>query len=512
MGTAFKKQTTRALPKGAETATKNGIRVARWRNRGKLRTAPLTVGEDGTERILTESATYYAKYRDGAGVVRTVATGCRDELAARQVLADLVRKAELVRSGMLTNEEATAAGHTSRPIVEHIDAFDEALRAKGTTKTHQKDTVRYLKRLTNECGFATLANLKRDALERWLAARVGDGVSARTRNAHRNALVTFCNWCVATSRLLTNPFDQVPKANEKADPKRQRRSMTEDELRYLLAVARERPLQEALTVRKGKRKGEMYAEVREGVRERLERLGRERALIYKTLVLTGLRKNELATLTVGQLHLDTEVPFAELDAADEKNREGNEIPLRGDLAADIRRWLAEKLSCSRQDALKAGEPNPVCLPSQTLVFRVPGQLIRILDRDLKRAGILKVDHRGRSLDVHALRHTFGTLLSKGGVMPRTAQAAMRHSDIKLTMNVYTDPALLDVHGALDVLSTLPLNECGHVERATRTNDAPKPASKPVAPAVAPTRCIRGQSESIGDKVIEPTNDAAALVS
>ena len=34
---------------------------------------------------------------------------------------------------------------------------------------------------------------------------------------------------------------------------------------------------------------------------------------------------------------------------------------------------------------------------------------------------------------------------------------MRHSSIDLTMNVYTDPRLLDVHGALDSLSTLSLN-------------------------------------------------------
>ncbi len=35
---------------------------------------------------------------------------------------------------------------------------------------------------------------------------------------------------------------------------------------------------------------------------------------------------------------------------------------------------------------------------------------------------------------------------------------MRHSTISLTMQVYTDPKLLDVHGALDVLPRLPLND------------------------------------------------------
>src|SRR5262249_20334541 len=167
-------------------------------------------------------------------------------------------------------------------------------------------------------------------------------MSARTRNAYRNALVTFCNWCIETSRLTVNPFDAVPKANEKADPRRQRRAMVEPELVNLLVVARERPLLDALTVRKGPRKGERYANVRPQVRERLEWLGRERALIYKTLVLTGLRKGELASLTVAQLRLDDAVPCLSLDAADEKNREGNDIPLRADLAADLRDWLAAK--------------------------------------------------------------------------------------------------------------------------------------------------------------------------
>ena len=52
---------------------------------------------------------------------------------------------------------------------------------------------------------------------------------------------------------------------------------------------------------------------------------------------------------------------------------------------------------------------------------------------------------GWTIDVLALRHTFGTLQSQNGVAPRTAQAAMRHSSIDLTMNVYTNPRLLDGH-------------------------------------------------------------------
>jgi integrase len=64
--------------------------------------------------------------------------------------------------------------------------------------------------------------------------------------------------------------------------------------------------------------------------------------------------------------------------------------------------------------------------------------------------------RRRTLDVHASRHSFSKLLRISGVAPRTAQAAMRHSDINLTMQTYTDEKLLDVHQALNVLPALPL--------------------------------------------------------
>jgi integrase len=513
MGTVFRKCYTKPLPAGAETFVRKCERLARWRDRrGKTRTAPLTTGEDGGDRIVINSPYYVAKYRDGAGVVRVVPTGCRDETAARRVLADLERKAELVRAGVLTAAEAAVGESRPAPLAEHLDAYDEHLRAKEVTEVHREDTGRYLRRLAADCAFGTLADLRREALERWLGLRVAQGMSARTRNAYRNALVSFCNWAVGTNRIAVNPFDAVPKANEKADPRRQRRAMAEPELVKLLAVARERPLLEALTVRKGPRKGERYADVRPEVRERLQLLGRERALIYKTLVLTGLRKGELASLTVAHLHLDDAVPFLSLDAADEKSREGNDIPLRDDLAADLRGWLADKLRRSQDEARRAGAPIPAGLPPDTPLFDVPGRLVKILDRDLVAAGIArrvkvdgkwtidKRDDRGRTLDVHALRHTFGTLLSKGGVAPRTAQAAMRHSDIKLTMNVYTDPALLDVRGALDALPALPLAKgaAGSSEpvRATGTEGG---AARTLAPTLAPTPDNSGQTPSATGK-------------
>ena len=179
--------------------------------------------------------------------------------------------------------------------------------------------------------------------------------------------------------------------------------------------------------------------------------GEERSLIYKTLVLTGLRKGELASLTVGQIELDAPRPYAELLAKDEKAGRGAKLPLRSDLVAEFRDYLAVELTVLRARARATGEAVPMRLPAKMALFNVPRDFVKIFDRDLAAASIPKRDDRDRTVDIHALRHTFGTHLSKAGVAPRTAQAAMRHSSLDLTMNVYTDPRLLDVGAAVDAL-------------------------------------------------------------
>src|SRR5262245_37273830 len=100
MGTVFRKQVTRLMPAGAEIFLRKGEQFARWRDkRGRNRSARVTVGTNGSSRIIVESPYYVAKYRDGNNDLQVITTGCRDETAARQVLAKLERKAELIRSG-----------------------------------------------------------------------------------------------------------------------------------------------------------------------------------------------------------------------------------------------------------------------------------------------------------------------------------------------------------------------------------------------------------------------------
>jgi hypothetical protein len=108
--------------------------------------------------------------------------------------------------------------------------------------------------------------------------------------------------------------------------------------------------------------------------------------------------------------------------------------------------------------------------------------------DLKRAGIPKLDPRGRVLDVHSLRTTFGTHLALAGVPLTTAQKLMRHADPKLTANVYTDAQLLDLHGAVEALPPV----------------ASASVAPSVAPAVAPIEVKRLVSTPVGPSSVAPS--------
>jgi len=61
----------------------------------------------------------------------------------------------------------------------------------------------------------------------------------------------------------------------------------------------------------------------------------------------------------------------------------------------------------------------------------------MLQADLAEAGIDYKDDMGRVFDFHGLTHETGTLLAASGIHPKVAQSIMRHSDINLTMSLYT---------------------------------------------------------------------------
>lgn len=289
MGTVFRKAWTAPLPPNAEIVVLRGKRMARYRIRsGKVRTAEVFTAADGRERIRGETRSYIAKFRDAAGYWVERPTGCTDETAARAVLAQLVRRAELIRAGVITPEEDAASRHGAESIETNLDAWRDHLRLKGSTEHWYVQARRRVARVATDRGVKRLRDFTAATVERWLREQADTGMSAGTRNGYRQACVTFINWCVRAGRLTHNPLLAVAVADQRADTRRQRRALTEEELARLLDAAQRRPL------------------------------ARSR------------------------------VPHIVLNARDEKNRRGSEIPLRADLAADIRAWLADRLAWEQQ--------------------------------------------------------------------------------------------------------------------------------------------------------------------
>ncbi len=72
--------------------------------------------------------------------------------------------------------------------------------------------------------------------------------------------------------------------------------------------------------------------------------------------------------------------------------------------------------------------------------------------DLKVAGIDYTDGRGERADFHALRKTYGTMLTLAGIGQRTVMELMRHSDMRLTAKTYTDANMLPVSDAIVALT------------------------------------------------------------
>lgn len=388
MPRVYRQQYTRAVPPGTPTKSIRGVphikRAGKW--------LPVHNG-----RITCTARVWYAEYRDGDGRLRVRSTKCTDESAARGVLADWVRRADLQRAGLISPSAAQAADHAADDLLPHVEAWAASMRSAGRSASHYKVRRYLLLRLAREIPWTRLGHLTYESFDKWM--RGCRGLAARSRNGYRDAAISFGGWCVVTQRLAANPFTGYPKSNVAADRRRIRRAFTGEELSRLIAAAETR--------------------------------SPARALAYRVLALTGLRVGELRSLLVRDLHGSV----LHLGAKHEKSRRGSVIPLRSDLAALLAEWV------------KGRAPASPLIP-------IPTQFHRRLRGDLAAAGITSPDAEGAHLDAHALRYTYATALATAGVAPRVAQEAMRHSSPDLTARVYQDPRLLQVAAAVETIDLL----------------------------------------------------------
>jgi integrase len=255
----------------------------------------------------------------------------------------------------------------------------------------------------------THAKIRREAVERWIAQELKGKIRAvGTINTYLIALKAFVQYLTDTGIFISHPLKPIRKLNEELDQRKKRRAMTKEEVdRFLTATASGEP--------------------------RIVGRPDERVLIYQLLLGTGLRSTELSLLTPSQI--DFERCRLRIEAAKTKNKKADTLPLRSDLVQSLKARIAAT-------GIKAHE---------RAFHHHQAQIRNAFYLDLKAAGIERKSSDGRSVDVHSLRKTFGTLLALAGVPLTTVQRLMRHSTPLLTAKLYIDVDPINMMEALEQL-------------------------------------------------------------
>jgi hypothetical protein len=171
MATIYRKTYTQPLPKNTQIVERNGQKMAMWvDDKGKKHFDQITTGTKGQTKIIRYSPTYLAQYRDADGQMVIESTNCRDEQAARHVLAELVKRVEHVKAGIISTQQCRTADHAKLLLQEHINTYLEHLQAKTVrgkrvSVDHRINVQRQLEKLIDDCKFRRLIDITRDAME-----------------------------------------------------------------------------------------------------------------------------------------------------------------------------------------------------------------------------------------------------------------------------------------------------------------------------------------------------------
>ena len=381
----------------------------------------------------------------------------------------------LVKVGLLDPERA--AGGQS--LSEHLVDWQTTLLAKGSTEKHVRLMVSRAKKVFKGCGFRFYTDIKASKVQQYLAAlrretEDKDGISAQTFNFYVQAVKQFCRWMVLDRRASENPVAHLAGLNVRTDRRHDRRAQTVEECRKLLTTTKSGPF-------------------------RYNMSGPERAMLYQLALETGLRANELRSLTCESFDLDASPPTVTVQAAYSKHRREDTLPLRQETASALRSFLASALP-------------------DTPVFHMPDSThtARMIRADLADANIPYRDTGGRVADFHSLRHTFISNLANSGVHPKTAQALARHSTITLTMDRYTHSL---VEQRADAVARLPDLSGGAETEAVKATGTDGESVKSDCPPDCPGQGVsqrysvgrsglRDKGEGEGNLSTEPSIDSS----
>ena len=337
---------------------------------------------------------YRGRYRlDGDEKVREVPLRTPDKDIARRRLDKIVLDEQREREGLIAPKRERDAAQ--KPLAGHVEDFIETKRSVGRDERYVIDVQNKLLALCRECSWEYVKNVTPESFEKW---RARQSKAAKTMNEYYTAIRGLLKWL--EPRVGASPLRFVEKVRTCGTQKRERRAFTMEELRRMVAGSG------------------------------------NRGVLYLMAAFTGLRRGELLQLEWRDVHLDVPRPFVNVRASISKNHKQAMQPLHLDLVGALRKFRAADVSPT------------------ALVFRAIFPRMTVFRKDLATAQISYVDGKGEYADFHALRKTFGTLLTLADLMPRVVMELMRHSDMKLTTKTYTDAGMLPTDAAIAKLPSL----------------------------------------------------------
>ena len=348
-------------------------------------------------------AWYYVEYRDALGKTRRRKAAPTLGLA-REILRRQEDEVAKEKAGLPVQD-------ASRVRLLDLSARYLAFQKSRVVPGYLKALERRLEEALVHTRAVTVRDLTPERVEAFLAALEAKPrpPAAPTVNLYLQALKGMLSWAVTLRILPYNPLACI-RPRPRLEKRRNRRALSEEELGRLFEAARRGPL-----VRDRKRYGGLLLSEK-GQAEALAR-GERNVLIYRMLTFTGLRVGELRALRWSDL--DLEAGLLRVRAEVSKNGREASLDLPLGLQTELGRWRDQP-----------GRP-----PGEGVVIEVP-RLLKTFNEDLALAGIPKRDTSGRTVDLHCLRHTYGTLLIKAGADIKTVQTLMRHSTPSLTLGIY----------------------------------------------------------------------------
>ena len=359
---------------------------------------------------------WYASWYDHHGKRQTQSTRTTDKATAERIASKMEADAALRRGGGIDPMLDGISKESARSIESHLVDFESKLRGPNRTEKHIKYTVKFIRWITEYAGFVTAGDISADGVNRYVGKLRDNDRASRTIQAHLNAIKAFTKWLTEHHKLPRDPLASVKTPNPKADRRRERRMLLPDEWQRLVMTTATGPV-------------------------RFEMTREERLLLYRTAIQTGLRSNELRSLTRGRLYLDADTPYITCKAGTTKNRKDARQYIQPELAVDLKAHYT----------FKAPTAPIFNLPHET-------NLARMLREDLAEARnqwiteakdkpqeysqrqqsdfLADVNHEGEKFDFHCLRHTCGAWLAMTGAHPQVVQHVMQHSSITLTMETY----------------------------------------------------------------------------